>query len=225
MSADEAAPARPPNVPSSAISVAACMKPAHAARASAPPTLIRRTPASASSATVVNRRRPARSRAWAPRRDDGRDVRRAIADPGRTGNRRRPRRRPQPRDRLGEVGPADDEPLRPAGEHDARPARVDRAARGPDPLDREREVEQRRHRHRRSNPRSRARRSRSRRARDVGRHISGSTANPPSKSALTGSSTAPAIARRCASTSSSDTPLSGAPERPGEARSWSSPAP
>src|SRR5262245_19975454 len=41
------------NVPCSAISFAASKKPAHAARASAPPTLMRRTPRDASSATVV----------------------------------------------------------------------------------------------------------------------------------------------------------------------------
>src|SRR5207249_11204918 len=39
----------------------------------------------------------------------------------------------------------------------------------------------------------------------------GSVAKPPSKSALTGSSTPPAIARKCASASSSDTPLSARP--------------
>src|SRR5687768_13489741 len=48
-----AAPARTRNVPSRAISLAAAMKPPHAARASAPPTLILRTPSAASSATVV----------------------------------------------------------------------------------------------------------------------------------------------------------------------------
>ncbi len=53
MSAEEAAPARPVNVPSPAISVAARIKPAHAILASAPPTLIRRTPTAARSATVV----------------------------------------------------------------------------------------------------------------------------------------------------------------------------
>src|SRR6188474_3325265 len=40
-------------VPVAAISLAAVRKPVHAARASAPPTLIRRTPSSASCATVV----------------------------------------------------------------------------------------------------------------------------------------------------------------------------
>ena len=42
------------NVPSVAISSAAARKPAHAARASVPPTLIRRTPREAASATVMN---------------------------------------------------------------------------------------------------------------------------------------------------------------------------
>src|SRR5439155_14843221 len=41
------------NVPFSAISCAAARNPLHAARASAPPMLIRRTPAAARSATVV----------------------------------------------------------------------------------------------------------------------------------------------------------------------------
>src|SRR5207342_2122197 len=45
--------ASPANVPCSAISVAAAMNPVQAARASAPPTLILRTPAAASAATVV----------------------------------------------------------------------------------------------------------------------------------------------------------------------------
>ncbi len=49
-SANGTAPARRVNVPCSAISLAASRKPVQAARASAPPTLIRRTPASASSA-------------------------------------------------------------------------------------------------------------------------------------------------------------------------------
>ena len=49
----------------------------------------------------------------------------------------------EPADGLVEVGPADDESFRAAGEHDAGAARVDRAARGADPLDRELEVEQR----------------------------------------------------------------------------------
>src|SRR4051794_28487316 len=40
-------------VPCSAISLAAARKPVHAARASAPPTLMRRTPAAVTSATVV----------------------------------------------------------------------------------------------------------------------------------------------------------------------------
>src|SRR6185436_16850458 len=40
------------NVPCSAISLAAVRNPAHAERASAPPTLIRRTPTSASSRTL-----------------------------------------------------------------------------------------------------------------------------------------------------------------------------
>jgi len=39
-------------VPCSAISFAACIKPLHAVRASEPPTLIRRTPRSAASATL-----------------------------------------------------------------------------------------------------------------------------------------------------------------------------
>ncbi len=42
------------NVPSSAISRAASRNPAHAVRASVPPTLIRRTPRVAASATVMN---------------------------------------------------------------------------------------------------------------------------------------------------------------------------
>src|SRR5690606_20331026 len=41
------------NVPASAISRAAVRKPPHAARANVPPTLIRRTPRLAASATVV----------------------------------------------------------------------------------------------------------------------------------------------------------------------------
>jgi len=42
------------NVPSSAISLAACRNPPHEVRARVPPTLIRRTPSCAASATVVN---------------------------------------------------------------------------------------------------------------------------------------------------------------------------
>ena len=42
------------NVPSSAISLAAARNPAHAVRAIVPPTLMRRTPSAAASATVMN---------------------------------------------------------------------------------------------------------------------------------------------------------------------------
>src|SRR5262249_25472237 len=44
--------AKPSNLPASAISLAARMKPAHAARDNAPPTLMRRAPSSAMSLTV-----------------------------------------------------------------------------------------------------------------------------------------------------------------------------
>ena len=53
MSAPDMARPSAPNVPCSAISVAALKNAVQAVRASAPPTLIRRTPSAASSATVV----------------------------------------------------------------------------------------------------------------------------------------------------------------------------
>ena len=120
------------------------MKPAHAARASAPPTLIRRTPAAARSATVAkslptstltgfgatarttavmssSERRPGRVQAVGP----------GLGVGG------------QPPDRLGEVRPAGDEPLGATREHDPAAARVERTARGPDAVHRELEREQR----------------------------------------------------------------------------------
>src|SRR6185503_7305498 len=53
ISANGMAAASPLNVPCCAISVAALRKPLHAARASAPPTLMRRTPSVVRSATVA----------------------------------------------------------------------------------------------------------------------------------------------------------------------------
>ena len=50
---DGTARASPVNVPCCAISVAAAMNPVHAARANAPPTLMRRTPIAASCSTVA----------------------------------------------------------------------------------------------------------------------------------------------------------------------------
>src|SRR5690606_17831800 len=55
-SANGTAPSKLVNVPSAVISRAARRTAAHAVRASAPPTLMRRTPASASSLTVANGR-------------------------------------------------------------------------------------------------------------------------------------------------------------------------
>src|SRR4029079_5479634 len=53
ISANDATPSRPAKLPPLAIPSAARMKPAHAARASAEPTLMRRTPSAARSATVT----------------------------------------------------------------------------------------------------------------------------------------------------------------------------
>ena len=111
------------NVPKSAISVAAWRKPVHAARASAPPTLIRLTPSRLRSATVA-KSLPTRTftgfGATAP--NDGRDVA-CSANPRRiqalcaslcVGG--------QPADCLGQVRPTDDEALRTRGqEHTGLP--------------------------------------------------------------------------------------------------------
>ena len=148
----------------SAISSAAARKPAQAVRASVPPTLIRRTPRAAASATVMNGALASRFTGFGATAATTAETCSGRLDPGRVeavgaglgvGL--------QPADRLLEVGPADDEPLGAAGEEDAGAALVDRPPRRPNPLDRELERIEGLVGARRSSPRSRARRCRSRR--------------------------------------------------------------
>jgi hypothetical protein len=130
-------------VPRSRISRAASRKPDQAARASAPPTLIRRTPRSASSATVEKPLPTHVDRFGGDRCDHRRDLL-PRADPGRIeavgaglgiGG--------ESPDRLVEIGAPDDEPLGPTGEEHADPLGVDGPARRPDALDGEGKIEQR----------------------------------------------------------------------------------
>ena len=117
-------------VPCSAISFAAARKPVQAVRASAPPTLMRRTPAAAISATVVKSVNVTRRLNGFGRDgvDDGFDVAHACAVRGRRGSRRRRRRR---RVRRRIVSPRSGRPvMKPserAGEEDAGAASIDRA--------------------------------------------------------------------------------------------------
>ena len=218
ISANGTARPRPANVPRSAISRAAARNPAQAARASAPPTLIRRTPSAASSATVAKSLPASTLTGFGRHRlHDGGDV-------GRGAQARRVEAvgagvgvRGQPANRLGQIGPTDDESFGSAGQHDVPAAVVDRSARRLDPLDGQREVEERPLGDRRSSLQSTVRRRRvCVAAATLAATSAGSIANPPSKSAFTGTSTPSAIARRCASASSSAHPVVGPPQRPRE---------
>ena len=134
---------REANDPVVAISRAASRNPVHATRASPLPTLIRRTPASASCGTVkVGPARTFRGRGAIavaivldirqipqPRREQAVGASLGIGD--------------KPANRLGQVRSPDNEAFGSASEKYTRAGVVDRRARGPDAIDGERELEQR----------------------------------------------------------------------------------
>ena len=131
------------NEPSVAISSAACRNPPHAVRASVPPTLMRRTPRSAASATVrkgalISRLTGLGDTAATIGGDvlgaDARSVEAVRSGLGICA---------QPPDRLVDVGTPAHESLGPPGQHDAGAALVDGTSRGPDTLDGQVELEER----------------------------------------------------------------------------------
>ena len=210
------------NVPWSAISRAAARNPVHAARASAPPTLMRRTPSAAASATVMKSPSTSRFTGLGATAVTTVAISAAVADARRVeavgaglgvGH--------QAPDGLVQVGPADDEALGAPGEQHAACRWRRWPAGGPHAFDRQCAIGRAARRRRRSSPRSTARRRRSTWPPvTLAATPSGSTAKPPSKSAFTGTSTAAAIVRRCASMSSRPTPLSRPPATT-RSRRWS----
>ena len=123
------------NVPSSAISCAAATNAACATRASVPPTLIRRTPSAAPSATVMNGLWTSRFTGFGATAATIADTCSAVSVNG-AGEAVRAGLGVglQPADRLLQVGPADDESLRAAREDDAGAALIDRTPRRPNSL-------------------------------------------------------------------------------------------
>ncbi len=209
--------AKPSKRPCSASTFAACMNPPHAARASAPPTLMRRTPSAAISATESGLAEPDEqieglggyALDHAPDVLGRANTRRVEAIRARAGVRL------QPRDRLVEVGPAHQEALRPSHQQGVAAGAIDRFARRTHARHRFIQRRTAAWRHRPSNPRSRVPPPLSRpRADTLSETPSGSRAWPLSKSALIGRSVAATIVRKCSSTASSPNAPSAGSQRP-----------
>ena len=129
-------PSNRENVPLSAISWAACRKPAQAVRASVPPTLTRRTPRDAATGTVMNGELTRRFTGVGDTASTIAEICSMAADPrGVEAVGAGVGVRLQPSDRLVDVGASHHEALASPGEHDAGPALVDRLPRGPYAID------------------------------------------------------------------------------------------